>query len=212
MWGFLWAHWAYAGVAVAVLVGFVAVGLLGGWSLVLNRRVIGACGCVLACVAGALAYQAWVAAIRAEGAAACVAANVRATEDQATAKRLFEMDQSDSVKEQQDRLLLTFALIDREKSRHVSKAADAACVIPRGFVRDHNADVPGAPASPDLPQPQTGDDLPSGLVLSRVDTVVGHNYGECKKLLAERASAEEQRYQSCLAWDKRFNVVSGCTR
>lgn len=213
MWSFLWAHWALSSTALAIVVGFVAFGLLGGWPLVLNRRVLGACGVALACVLAALAWQHYADELRAQGAAACAAANVAAQAQRDAATRLLEADMSDLVKEQQDRLAMANHRIDKEqeRARRVSKTADAKCTVPRGLVRDLNYDLPGAVHGPDLPQPQTDDDLPAGLALSAVGREVGHNYGECRKLLEERAAVNQRRYDECIAWDRRYGTTSGCT-
>lgn len=212
MWSFLWAHWALSSTALAVIVGFVAFGLLGGWPLVLNRRVLGACGAALACVLAALAWQHYADELRAQGAAACAAANQLARDERKKATDALEQDMSDIVKEQQDRLLVANLKLtkEQERARRVSKIADGQCVVSRGFLRDHNFDVPGATGGTKVSQPAPDDDLPAGVAISEVDRTVGHNYGECSKLLEERAAANQRRYDECLAWDRRYGTASGC--
>lgn len=61
----------------------------------------------------------------------------------------------------------------KEVPRYVTVQADAACVVPRGFVRLHDAAAAGA-----VPDPDTGDAdaAPSGVALSAVAGTVAANY------------------------------------
>lgn len=63
--------------------------------------------------------------------------------------------------------------IVKEVPRYVPIQADAACVVPRGFVRLHDAAAAGA-----VPDPDTGDSdaAPSGVALSAVAGTVAGNY------------------------------------
>ncbi|MFV8593083.1 hypothetical protein [Ralstonia pseudosolanacearum] len=63
--------------------------------------------------------------------------------------------------------------IIKEVPRYVSVQADAACVIPRGFVRLHDAAAAGA-----VPDPDSGDAdaAASGIALSAVASTVAGNY------------------------------------
>ena len=63
--------------------------------------------------------------------------------------------------------------IIKEVPRYVSVQADAACVVPRGFVRVHNAAAAGT-----VPDPNTGDAdaATSGIALSAVASTVASNY------------------------------------
>ena len=63
--------------------------------------------------------------------------------------------------------------IIKEVPRYVSVQADAACVVPRGFVRVHDASAAGA-----VPDPDTGDAdaSASGITLSAVTSTVASNY------------------------------------
>jgi hypothetical protein len=63
--------------------------------------------------------------------------------------------------------------IIKEVTRYVPAQADAACVVPRGFVRLHDAAAAGA-----VPDPGAGDAdaAPSGIALSAVASTVTANY------------------------------------
>lgn len=71
--------------------------------------------------------------------------------------------------------------IVREVPVFVPPEADAACVIPNGFVRVHDAAaqgvLPGAPAGTDA--------APSGVALSSVASTVAGNYGICHECEAQ---------------------------
>ena len=64
-------------------------------------------------------------------------------------------------------------IIIKEVPRYVPIQADAACVVPRGFVRLHDAAAAGA-----VPDPDTGDAdaAASGVALSAVAATVAANY------------------------------------
>jgi len=84
--------------------------------------------------------------------------------------------------------------ITKEVPIYVPPKADAACVVPVGFVRLHNAAVNQVPL-PGTPSPADG--APSGVALSTVaDTIVG-NYGSyaavVEQLKAWQAWAREQK-------------------
>ncbi len=63
--------------------------------------------------------------------------------------------------------------IIKEVPRYVSVQADAACVVPRGFVRLHDAAAAGT-----VPDPDTGDAdaAASGIALSAVASTIASNY------------------------------------
>ena len=67
-------------------------------------------------------------------------------------------------------------IIIKEVPRYVPAQADAACVVPRGFVRLHDAAAAGA-----VPNPDTGDPdaAPAGVALSTVASTVAANYTDC---------------------------------
>lgn len=78
---------------------------------------------------------------------------------------------------------------------YVSPQADAACVVPRGFVRLHDAAASGVPPVSD-PTGQPND-APSGVAISRVGSTVADNYGTCRvqaaQLEAVQSWIEQQR-------------------
>lgn len=65
--------------------------------------------------------------------------------------------------------------IAKETPRYVPASADAACVVPVGFVRLHDA----AARSEDAGTPGSHDDEPAGIALSAVAATVTDNYGTC---------------------------------
>lgn len=68
--------------------------------------------------------------------------------------------------------------IIKEIPVYVTEASDSACVVPRGFVRLHNA----AAAGDRLPEPAGSPDAaPSGVALSAVAETVAGNYGSCRE-------------------------------
>lgn len=76
----------------------------------------------------------------------------------------------------------------KEVPRYVTVQADAACVVPRGFVRLHDAAAAGA-----VPDPDTGDAdaAPSGVALSAVAGTVAANYTD-SHANSEQLSALQQ--------------------
>ena len=78
--------------------------------------------------------------------------------------------------------------IIKEVPRYVPVQADAACVVPRGFVRLHDAAAAGT-----VPNPDTGDAdaAPAGVALSAVASTVAANYTDCH-LDAARLSSLQQ--------------------
>lgn len=70
----------------------------------------------------------------------------------------------------------------KEVPRYVTPLADSRCVVPRGFVHDHDA-AWGLPA---VPLPAGGlVDEPSGIPLSRVRAVDDENAGTCRAIRVE---------------------------
>lgn len=67
------------------------------------------------------------------------------------------------------------ATIVREVPVYVTPKADAACTVPRGFVRVHDAAAAGVLPGPAEPT----DDRPAGLALSTASAVVVDNYTTC---------------------------------
>lgn len=216
VWAFLWAHWGLSAAVLAIPVAVVAVGLLGGLPLLLNRWVLGVLATLLL---GALAALAWAGVkdhYREEGAKAIAAADYAAGEARRKLLDAFALERSDAVKEGQERLALQLQLLDKlrqERKSHVSQAADRKCAVPVGFVYDHNAALPGAAGRAAVPEPAAGAaDAPSGVVLSALGACVASNYTECGKLQARLDACENARYTACVQWDQRFGTNSGCTR
>jgi hypothetical protein len=209
---FLISHYLLGGSLFLVIAGVIAAAVFA-WPLLLNRYVQEAIIAALLVIGALMWWEHYKDALRAEGAKECVAANVQGEVKRAESIAQFDFDLDDARKEALERAMWAYQSIDRsikERPSHVSKTADAACVVPRGFVRDHDADVPRSARRAEVPPPQADADVPSGLVLSRVESVVRHNYGECEKVLSERDADNEARYKECVAWDKRFGTESGC--
>lgn len=76
------------------------------------------------------------------------------------------VDRVQTIREKGDTII-------KEVTRYVPAQADAACVVPHGFVRLHDAAAAGA-----VPDPGTGDAdaAPSGVALSAVAGTVTGNY------------------------------------
>ncbi|MFA1753935.1 hypothetical protein [Xanthomonas campestris] len=80
------------------------------------------------------------------------------------------------------------ATITREIPIYVTQKADAACAIPAGFVRLHDAAATGSPAGP-----PTGDpDAPAtGITLSAIAGTVADNYTSCHATAAQLSALQE---------------------
>ena len=78
--------------------------------------------------------------------------------------------------------------IIKEVPRYVPVQADAACVVPRGFVRLHDAAAAGT-----VPNPDTGDAdaAPAGVALSAVASTVAANYTDCHVDAARLTSLQQ---------------------
>lgn len=105
--------------------------------------------------------------------------------EQAQLRQAFEQGQAlgvirDRVVTQYvDRIVTVYkrgATITKEIPVYVSKAADAACVVPVGFVRVHDA---GAANLPIAGGAGSANDAPSGVALSAVVDTVVDNYTDC---------------------------------
>lgn len=69
--------------------------------------------------------------------------------------------------------------LHQEIPRHVTTSADAACPVPVGFVRVHDAAAQGVPIDPAAGDP----DAPApGITLSAVADTVAGNYGTCHEI------------------------------
>ncbi|WP_372168725.1 hypothetical protein [Xanthomonas axonopodis] len=80
------------------------------------------------------------------------------------------------------------ATITREIPIYVTQKADAACAIPAGFVRLHDAAATGNPAGP-----PTGDpDAPAaGITLSAAAGTVADNYTSCHATAAQLSTLQD---------------------
>ncbi|CAG2092181.1 hypothetical protein XCY_003739 [Xanthomonas arboricola pv. juglandis] len=80
------------------------------------------------------------------------------------------------------------ATITREIPIYVTQKADAACAIPAGFVRLHDAAASGQPAGP-----STGDpDAPAaGITLSGIAGTVADNYTSCHATAAQLSALQD---------------------
>ncbi|WDK30234.1 hypothetical protein [Xanthomonas campestris] len=80
------------------------------------------------------------------------------------------------------------ATITREIPIYVTQKADAACAIPAGFVRLHDAAASGNPA-----WPPTGDpDAPAaGITLSGITGTVADNYTSCHATAAQLSALQD---------------------
>lgn len=215
---FLASHFVLAGLPLVAIAAVVAFMIFGGplAAMVLNRRVLGGIAIlIVVCLVGLMGY-ALVDHLKAEGARELAEANQRAAAQRKGDIAASDQEQSDLVKEGQDRAAASRQQLERaraERKSHVSSAADAACPVPRGFVHDHDRDVPGAAGRAEVPIAEADINKPvPGLVLSRIGKCVGSNYTECAKIDADARAANEVRYQACLAWDKRWGTKSNCVR
>ncbi|MBB3923412.1 hypothetical protein [Xanthomonas arboricola] len=80
------------------------------------------------------------------------------------------------------------ATITREIPIYVTQKADAACTIPAGFVRLHDAAATGHPAGP-----ATGDpDAPAaGITLSGIACTVADNYTSCHATATQLSALQD---------------------
>ncbi|CEG14893.1 Lipoprotein [Xanthomonas citri pv. citri] len=80
------------------------------------------------------------------------------------------------------------ATITREIPIYVTQKADAACAIPAGFVRLHDAAATGNPAGPPAGDP----DAPAaGITLSGIAGTVADNYTSCHATAAQLSSLQD---------------------
>ncbi|WP_311238392.1 MULTISPECIES: hypothetical protein [unclassified Xanthomonas] len=80
------------------------------------------------------------------------------------------------------------ATITREIPIYVTQKADAACAIPAGFVRLHDAAASGNPAGPPAGDP----DAPAaGITLSGIAGTVADNYTSCHATAAQLSALQD---------------------
>lgn len=217
MFSFLASHFLLSGTVGVALLVFVAVGLLGGWSLVLNRYGLGVLAAIFAMVGLAFGYEALADRLRAEGKAEVVATNQRAQNERRAAITAWAVDKAARDVAAFDKQRLAEQRMDLErdqwkKDSHVSKAADAACGVPDGFVFDHDRAAPRTPGRPALQLAvPANSDRRSGIPLSIASNAIVDNYSACRKLIDRVETTERKRYDDCVAYDKRYGTTSGCS-
>jgi hypothetical protein len=211
---------AFGGSSLLV-VAAVVLFLLGGWTLLLNRRVL----IGLAIAAAVIAAAVWLAKAREdlidqgrrEQRAVDEAANERARvarRDQ-IASQVVESSKREVAALAQLRLAnqrIELARLERERKPHVTPAADSRCVVPHGFVLDHDAALSSAAGRTSVPAGEADVDRASGISLSLASREIGRNYDELGKCIARLSTSEERRYTECVEWDRRYGTQSGCTR
>jgi signal transduction histidine kinase len=215
---FLLSNWDLLGLAAAAAAAFVAVGMLGGWPLVLNRRVVGALVAVLAVSAAAMWLRSRDESLREEGRAECRAAN-RAAQDRRR-EDISEFVVGNSRRESDLRARLRAAegrieldRLNQKRSPRVTQKADSSCTLTLGFVRDYDASLPGASGRPAVPAAVAGgDDDPAGISVSRASAAIGDNNAVCAVAVGRLAACEERRFKACVAWDEKFGTKSGCSK
>lgn len=86
-------------------------------------------------------------------------------------------------------IIVVKQIVSREVPRYVTVKADAACLVPTGFVSLHDAATRGA--VPKLPGAAGGPDDPSGVALSTVASTVAGNYSTCHETAARLTALQE---------------------
>lgn len=166
--------------------------LVSGWLVLAVVSALTACGVLL--------YSLGVVHGGAEEKAKAVKA------DNARLNAAFEQGQAlGTVKEKVvteyvDRVVTVYkagATITKEVPVYVSKAADASCVVTRGFVRVHDASAANVPVSGG---PRVTDDDSAGIALSAVAATVNDNYTDC------HANAEQ--LTALQAWVRGSHAVA----
>ena len=109
------------------------------------------------------------------------AARVEKAQAQATAKVVTKyVDRVKIVRQAGETII-------KEVPVYVSAQADAACVLPRGFVRLHDA-----AAANEIPGPAgSADAAPAGIALSTVAATVADNYERCHENSAALTALQE---------------------
>lgn len=139
-------------------------------------------------IKGAVHVQAqWDAAVQQQ---ALQASTTRMRQAEATVKVVTEyVDRVKIVRQ-------TGGTIIKEVPVYVPAQADAACVVPRGFVRLHDAAAQGV-----IPEPARDADAPAaGLALSAVAGTVAANYQTCHE--------NAERLKALQAWIGRMNEAN----
>lgn len=147
-----------------ILLGLALLGALAGYYLITEHRIAAA-------EARATSAEATAGGLRSE------LATAKATERVITRY----VDRVQVITKQG-------ATITREVPVYVTPQADAACVVPAGFVRLHDA----AAAAEPVPSPAgAADARPSGVALSAVAGTVADNYTTCQATAAQLIALQD---------------------
>lgn len=129
--------------------------------------------------------------------------------DAAEAKQLVRIVKVVELRGQQNTQLIAAHVAERERIRfvyrdlvkevptYVTPAADAACPVPVGFVRVHDAAAAGVP--PTGPGADGADDAASGIALSAVGQTVAGNYGTCREWRQQLLSLQAFEHDRAVA-------------
>lgn len=104
--------------------------------------------------------------------------------------------------------------IEKSAKQLVSPKADAACVVPAGFVRLHDGSAEADQTTPSQATPisrggQADDDSPSGIALSQVGQVIAINYQECAERGVIIKSWQEWYRRQSQAWEDANKIQAG---
>jgi hypothetical protein len=204
------------GTTLLLIIG--AAFLLGGWPLLFNRNVLIALAAIgLVVFLGASWAKVrgdWVAEGRKLEAEERDAKDKLAKDQrrEEISTWVVDLSQRDAALREKLRVTEQRLALQPEGVSHVSAVADSACSVPRGFLFDLAAAVPGAAGHSAVQPSGTSLDKPSGIPLSRVSGDIVYNYTQCSRLLARSLAEEERRYNACLDWDKKWGTRSGCRR
>jgi hypothetical protein len=214
----LW--WILGGGGLVVVIAVVAIVLVGGWTLLLDRRVLSVIALAIAALAAVAWWEhtkaAWIAQGRAEGEAEREQMRVQRRSDIADyvvagAQRAAVADAE--LRRLRGALELAQSNRPQEVGSYVTSKANAGCSITDGFVRYHDAAVPRAAGRPAFPATAIGDvDRPSGVPLARVESVVAGNYDACQELVGRIPTLRAWCARECAAWDAKWGTKSDCAR
>lgn len=164
----------------------------------LNPRLLGGLA-----LAAALAWAAWwwrdtgVQAERAHWQGLVAEAEKRAAKQEADAREA-STQLAEAQREAVARVRTVTHTLVKEVPTYVTSNADRACIVPVGFVQHHDA----AARLSALPAAPGGlVDAPSGVPLSRVESVVAGNYAAAHELAAEVATWRQ--------WYARQQAIAG---
>lgn len=200
----------------------IGIVVLGGWPLLLNRRVLMG----LAIAAAVIAAAVWLDRAReglieqgaTEERARWVEANARAHKERQDEISSYVVASSERQVAALEQLRLTrqrieLALLELERNSHVTAAADARCDLTHGFVLDHDAALSVAAGRAAISDGKAADvDRSAGVALSLAAREIRANYGALGACRAELNAIEDRRYTECLEYDRKYATKSGCAR